>query len=100
MPSSRKWILLLNILIIAVIYVIAANISNSSSDSAIIGFFASIMHTAANFALAIICMVIYLVQRIREASTELALSLGLTFFLSTVLVAILSFPACLIIGKL
>ncbi len=96
MPSSRKWILLLNILIIAVIYVIAAN----TSDGVMFGFFVSIIHTAANLALAIICMLIYLVQRIREASTELALSLCITFFLSTVLVVILSFPTCLVIGKI
>jgi len=99
MPSSRKWILLLNILIIAVIYVIAANTANSS-DGVMFGFFVSIIHTAANLALAIICMLIYLVQRIREASTELALSLCITFFISTVLVVILSFPTCLVIGKI
>ncbi|EDN68060.1 membrane protein [Beggiatoa sp. PS] len=96
MPTSRKWILLINLLLIAIIYIYAANIPNGQ----LAGFGLSVLQTAINLALALIFLVIYVVQRIKEASTELSLSLMITFFLSTLLVGILSFPVCLGIANL
>jgi hypothetical protein len=94
MPTSRKWILLINILLIAVISIYAANLPNGSSEGPIAAFAFTLLQAAINFALALICLVIYVVQRIKEASTELSLSLMITFFLSAILVGILSFPVC------
>ena len=96
MPASRTWILLINILFIAVIYIYAANLP----DKEIAGFFISILHTAINLALAVILLITFVIQRIREKNTELLLSLCITFFLSTVLVVLLSFPACFVITKI
>jgi len=95
-PTSRKVILLLNILLIVVIYAWLAN----GPEAILMGFALSIYHTAINLILAIICMVIAGIQRLRDKDYELFLSLGVTFFISTVLVAVLSFPACLIVPNL
>ncbi|EDN67083.1 membrane protein [Beggiatoa sp. PS] len=100
MPTSRKWILLINILLIAVISIYAANIPNASSEGPIVAFVLTLLQAAINLALALIYLVIYLVQRFKEASTELSLSLMITFFLSAILVGILSFPACLGLASL
>jgi hypothetical protein len=96
MPTSRKVILLLNILLIVLIYAWFAN----SKDVIMTGFALSIYHTAINLILAILCMVIAGIQRLMDKDYELFLSLGATFFISTVLVAVLSFPACLIVPNL
>jgi cytochrome bd-type quinol oxidase subunit 2 len=92
MPTSRKWILLLNILLIAVIYIYAANIPNGQ----IAGFVLTVLQAVINFAIALICLVVYVVQRMKEADTELFLSLTITFFISTLLVGLFSFPVCFI----
>jgi cytochrome bd-type quinol oxidase subunit 2 len=96
MPTSRKWILIINLLVIAVIYVLAAN----TSDGQITGFFLSLFHSGANLALAIICLLIYVIQRIRGETAELLLSLVITFLLSGLLVGLLSFPTCILIDLL
>jgi len=96
MPTSRKWIFIINLLLIAVIYVSAAN----TSDGQMTGFFISIFHTGVNLALAFVCLLVYVIQQIRGETAELLLSLVITFFLSTLLVGLLSFPTCLLIGQL
>jgi cytochrome bd-type quinol oxidase subunit 2 len=98
-PTSRKVILLLNILLIVVIYAWLAN-SKADGYTILMAFALSLYHTAINLVLAIICMVIVGIQRLMDKDNELFLSLGVTFFISTVLVAVLSFPACLIVPNL
>jgi len=96
MPTSRKVILLLNILLIVFIYAWFAN----SKDVVLTGFALSLYHMAINLILAILCMVVVGIQRLMDKDYELFLSLGITFSLSTVLVGVLSFPACLIVPNL
>lgn len=96
MPTSRKVILLLNILLIVFIYAWFS----STKDAVMMELVLSIYHTGINLALAIVSMLIAGIQRLLDKDYELFLSLGLTFLLSTVLVAVLSFPTCLIVSKL
>jgi ABC-type nickel/cobalt efflux system permease component RcnA len=99
-PTSRKVILLLNILLIVVIYAWLANSKGADGYTILMAFALSLYHTAINLVLAILCMVIVGIQRLMDKDNELFLSLGVTFFISTVLVAVLSFPACLIVPNL
>jgi hypothetical protein len=89
MPTSAKWILLVNLMLVAVIYVVTANAQDVG-----LGFVFGIFLAGANLVLAFICLLIYVIQLIRDKSTGPLLSLVITFFLSTIVVILVSFHSC------
>ncbi len=89
MPISRILILVLNLLLMVMIYVYAATLTNSQSAA----FWLSLFHIGTNLTATLFCLLIYVIQELSGDNGKFTLSLIVTFFLSTLLLGLLSFPA-------
>jgi ABC-type nickel/cobalt efflux system permease component RcnA len=95
---NEDLIVQINMLLVVAIYIFAGVIS--IDDGAIIGFLISLLQFAINLVLAVIFLIIYALQPKGEEKIRHPLFLSGTFFLSAIIVVILSMPVCLVWGTI
>lgn len=91
--SITKNIILINMAIVAIIYIFAA----TRGDGMMIGFFSTLLQTVVNIGIAMILLFIYLSTNHWDFALKKAMK-GL--FVSAGLVLLISFPTCLLIEQI